>query len=58
MLVSFFVLLVVSTAVSLLVLRQVLLSRIGNDVRETLTAQVEPLRTIAATGGIRAPARG
>ena len=49
-LVSFFVLLIVSTAVSLLVLRQVLISRIGNDVRETLTAQVEPLRTIAATG--------
>ncbi len=49
-LVSFFVLLVVSTAVSLLVLRQVLISRIGNDVRETLTAQVEPLRTLAATG--------
>lgn len=49
-LVSFFILLVVSTAVSLLVLRQVLISRIGNDVRETLTAQVEPLRSIAATG--------
>jgi len=47
---SFFILLVVSTAVSLLVLRQVLISRIGNDVRETLAAQVEPLRTIAATG--------
>ena len=47
---SFFVLLVVSTAVSLLVLRQVLISRIGNDVRETLTAQVEPLRSLAATG--------
>jgi two-component system, OmpR family, sensor kinase len=47
---SFFILLVVSTAVSLLVLRQVLISRIGNDVRETLTAQVEPLRAIAATG--------
>jgi len=47
---SFFVLLVVSTAVSVLVLRQVLISRIGNDVRETLTAQVEPLRLIAAAG--------
>ncbi len=47
---SFFILLVVSTAVSLLVLRQVLISRIGNDVRETLAAQVEPLRTIATTG--------
>jgi two-component system, OmpR family, sensor kinase len=47
---SFFVLLVVSTAVSLLVLRQVLVSRIGNDVRETLTAQVESLRSVAATG--------
>ncbi len=50
MLASFFVLLVVSTAVSLLVLRQVLISRIGNDVRETLTAQVDELRLIAATG--------
>ena len=47
---SFFVLLVVSTAVSLLVLRQVLISRIGNDVRETLTAQVEPLRSLAEAG--------
>ncbi|MDQ2675623.1 MAG: HAMP domain-containing histidine kinase [Actinomycetota bacterium] len=47
---SFFILLVVSTAVSLLVLRQVLIARIGNDVRETLTAQVEPLRILATTG--------
>jgi signal transduction histidine kinase len=47
---SFFVLLVVSTAVSILVLRQVLISRIGNDARETLTAQVEPLRSLAASG--------
>ena len=49
-LMSFFVLLVVSTAVSLLVLRQVLIARIGDDVRETLTAQVEPLRSLATTG--------
>jgi signal transduction histidine kinase len=47
---SFFILLVVSTAVSLLVLRQVLISRIGDDVRETLTTQVEPLRALAETG--------
>ena len=47
---SFFILLVVSTAVSLLVLRQVLISRIGNDVRETLTTQVESLGEIAAIG--------
>ena len=47
---SFFVLLVVSTAVSLLVLRQVLIARIGQDVRATLTAQVEPLRELAAAG--------
>jgi len=49
-LVSFFVLLVVSTAVSLLVLRQVLISRISNDVRETLTVQVDSLRTLTASG--------
>src|SRR5688572_22815901 len=47
---SFFILLVVSTAVSLLVLRQVLIARIGQDVRETLATQVEPLRELAATG--------
>ena len=46
-LISFLVLLVVSTAASLLVLRSVLLSRIGDEVQETLTAQVESLRTIA-----------
>ncbi len=49
-LLSFFILLVVSTAVSLLVLRQVLISRIGDDVQETLTEQVEPLRELAETG--------
>ncbi len=49
-LISFFVLLVVSTAVSLLVLRQVLLSRIGDDVRETLTTQVDSLRDLTVTG--------
>jgi two-component system, OmpR family, sensor kinase len=47
---SFFILLVVSTAVSVLVLRQVLLSRIGDDVEETLIAQVASLRTVATTG--------
>ena len=49
-LISFFILLVVSTAVSLLVLREVLLSRIGDDARGALTAQVGELRTLAATG--------
>ncbi len=47
---SFFVLLVVSTAVSLLVLRQVLISRIGNDVQEALTEQVGRLGSIAQAG--------
>ena len=37
-------------AVSLLVLRQVLISRIGDDVQETLAEQVEPLRELAETG--------
>ncbi|HYH61513.1 MAG TPA: HAMP domain-containing sensor histidine kinase [Solirubrobacterales bacterium] len=49
-LLSFFVLLVVSTAVSLFVLRQVLISRIDDDVRVDLEAQVDSLRTLAATG--------
>jgi len=47
---SFFVLLVVSTAVSLFVLRQVLISRIDDDVRATLEAQVDSLRSLAAKG--------
>ena len=47
---SFFVLLVVSTAVSLFVLRQVLISRIDDDVRVDLDAQVDSLRSLAATG--------
>ncbi|MEJ7875270.1 MAG: HAMP domain-containing sensor histidine kinase [Solirubrobacterales bacterium] len=47
---SFFVLLVISTAVSLFVLRQVLLSRINDDVRVTLEAQVDSLRSLAHTG--------
>ena len=49
-LISFFVLLVVSTAVSLFVLREVLISRIGNEAHEALTAQVEELRSLANTG--------
>ena len=49
-LVSFFVLLVVSTAASLLVLREVLLSRTGNDAQEQLTEQVTALRTLTTAG--------
>ena len=42
-LVSFMILLIVSTAASLFVLRAVLLSRIGDQVDEQLTAQVDAL---------------
>jgi two-component system, OmpR family, sensor kinase len=45
-LVSFLILLVVSTAASLLVLREVLLSRIGSEVQERLTTQVDELRLL------------
>ena len=47
---SFLVLLVVSTAASLLVLREVLLSRIGTEVQERLTEQVDSLRLLAENG--------
>jgi two-component system, OmpR family, sensor kinase len=45
-LISFLALLVVSTAASVLVLRQVLMSRIGDRVEQQLTADVEPLRSM------------
>jgi two-component system, OmpR family, sensor kinase len=46
-LVSFLVLLVISTAASVLVLRQVLLSRIGDQVETELTDQIDALRELA-----------
>ena len=49
-LVSFLILLVVSTAASLLVLREVLLSRIGGEVQERLTEQVDELRVLTEDG--------
>lgn len=45
-LVSFLLLLIVSTAASLLVLREVLFSRIGSEVQERLTDQVDELRVL------------
>jgi signal transduction histidine kinase len=45
-LVSFLILLVVSTAASLLVLQEVLFSRIGGEVEERLTAQIDQLRLL------------
>jgi len=49
-LVSFLALLVVSTAASVLVLRQVLLSRIGEQVERELTRQVESLDQASELG--------
>ena len=49
-LVSFLILLVVSTAASLLVLREVLVSRIGGEVQERLTSQVDELRILTEQG--------
>jgi signal transduction histidine kinase len=49
-LISFLILLVVSTAASLLVLRQVLMARIGDEVQERLTEQVDALREITELG--------
>jgi two-component system OmpR family sensor kinase len=49
-LVSFLVLLVISTAASVLVLRQVLMSRIGDQVETELTDQVNELRDLAQAG--------
>ncbi len=46
-LISFLILLVVSTAASLLVLREVLFSRIGTEVQERLAEQVDNLRLLA-----------
>ncbi|MGH2952398.1 MAG: ATP-binding protein [Solirubrobacterales bacterium] len=46
-LVSFLALLVVSTAASVFVLREVLISRIGEEVEEDLAASVEPLRALS-----------
>jgi two-component system, OmpR family, sensor kinase len=49
-LVSFLILLVVSTAASLLVLREVLFSRIGGEVQERLTTQVDEMRVLTEQG--------
>ena len=49
-LVSFLILLVVSTAASLLVLREVLFSRIDTEVQERLTSQVDELRILTEEG--------
>lgn len=49
-LVSFLILLVVSTAASLLVLREVLFSRIDSEVQERLTGQVDELRILTEEG--------
>ena len=57
MLLSFLVLLVLSTAASLLVLREVLLSRIGNEVQANLAAQVDSLRTLTNENSGRAVSR-
>jgi two-component system OmpR family sensor kinase len=48
-LVSFLVLLVISTAASVLVLRQVLLSRIGDQVETELTDEIDALRLLAGS---------
>jgi len=52
-LVSFLALLVVSTAASVLVLRQVLMSRIGDQVERELTAEIESLDDVSALGDPR-----
>ena len=49
-LISFLVLLTVSTAASLLVLREVLLSRIDDEVDETLTEDIRGLEEFSARG--------
>jgi signal transduction histidine kinase len=46
-LVSFLALLVVSTAASVFVLREVLMSRIGDETERRLTSDVEPLRSLS-----------
>jgi signal transduction histidine kinase len=49
-LISFLVLLTLSTAASVIVLRQVLVSRIGDEVSETLTEDVSELELISRGG--------
>lgn len=49
-LVSFLALLVISTAASILVLREVLMARIGSELERELTEHVEPLRTLSDEG--------
>jgi len=49
-LVSFLALLIVSTAASVLVLRQLLLSRIGDQVERELALDVNALRDLSARG--------
>ena len=49
-LVSFLALLIVSTAASVLVLRQLLLSRIGDQVERELALDVNSLRELSARG--------
>jgi signal transduction histidine kinase len=56
-LVSFLILLVISTAASVLVLRQVLISRIGDQVETELTDQVEALQDLAGAGDPAADGR-
>ena len=51
-LVSFLALLVLSTAASVLVLREVLLSRIGDQVEKELVRDVDSLQDVAAAGQI------
>ena len=49
-LVSFLALLVLSTAASVFVLREVLLSRIGDQVEKELVRDVDSLQDVAAAG--------
>jgi signal transduction histidine kinase len=49
-LLSFLILLVISTAASVLVLRQVLLSRIGDQVQESLTEKIDAFSTLSEGG--------
>ena len=49
-LISFLVLLTVSTAASVIVLRQVMVSRIGDEVTETLTEDVSELEIVSRGG--------
>ena len=49
-LVFFLILLVISTAASVLVLREVLISRIGDQVEKQLVPHVDTLRNLSASG--------